>query len=135
MGIKHKWYRIRSLWFQYQESTCDKEKEKLILAMDRTIQPEKYRNLAPEKFEIGQKIKVAWTVCESILLGKRRHRKEVLTVTGKVIAPMYGDDDHNDDRVRIEFDEKEVSNCPLCYKKVSARLGFRVHPDDLRRIE
>ncbi len=56
------------------------------------------------KFKAGDRISVSWTVCKSILNGKRRHQKKTKTATGVVIDPMPGD---KDGRVRIKFDEMD----------------------------
>ena len=135
--MKDKLARIKSLWHQYNEA---KEKHPQVVgglfrALDKTIDPEKYKQTKPVEFKIGDKISVSWTVCKTILHGKRRLQRETHTATGVVVPAMPGDEKWKDNRVRIEFDKMEQYYCPLCMRKHSGRYGFRVHPDDLRKIK
>ena len=133
--LKDQLYRIKSLWYQYNEAKGSRFADGLFTALDKTIDPEKYKDTKPSKFSVGDKISISWTVCKSILHGKRRMQRETRTATGVIVEPLPGDEKYKDGRIRIEFDEKEQSYCPLCMQKAGARLGFRCHPDDLKNLD
>ena len=137
MTQKERLQRIRSLWKQYNEAKVEYPQAAggLFRALDKTINPELYKNTERPKFKVGDKISVSWTVCKSILHGRRRLQRETRTATGKVVENMPLDEKYRDGRVRIEFDEAEQMHCPLCMQKASKRFGFRAHPDDLRKIK
>lgn len=82
-------------------------------------------------FKVGDRISVSWTVVKSILHGKRHSQKTTKTTTGVVIEPLFGD---KPDRVRVTFDVPDTFECPLCHADIGKRLGFSVHPDDLKKI-
>ena len=137
MTSKQKLSRILSLWHQYGEA---KEKHPqaaggIFRALDKAINPYAYKGDAPRTFKIGERIKISYTVIKSILDGKRRHQRKTVTKYGRVVADVPGDDRWKDDRIRIEFDEKEKSYCPVCRQHVSSRLGFRCLPDDLQKVK
>ena len=130
--LKDQLYRIKSLWHQYNEAKGSQIAGGLFRALDKAIDPEQYKDTKPSEFRVGDKISISWTVCKSILHGKRRMQRETRTATGTVVEPMPGDEKCKDERIRITFDEKEEMYCPLCQQKAGARFGFRCHPDDLR---
>ncbi len=82
-------------------------------------------------FKVGDKISVSWTVTKSILHGKRHGQKTTKTTTGRVINSLIGD---KKGRVRVTFDVPDTFKCPLCHNDVGKRLGFSVHPEDLKKI-
>lgn len=138
MKTKDRLQRIGSLWHQYNEAKAlhPQVADDLFRALDKTINPEHYKNPEPYHFKIGDRISVSWTVCKSILHGKRRLQRETRTAEGTVVADLPGDEKYiKDGRIRIEFDEMEQSYCPLCLHKAGGRYGFRCHPDDLRKIK
>ncbi len=132
--LKDQLQRIKSLWHQYNEAKGSQIAGGLFRALDKAIDPEQYVNTEPSKFEVGDKISISWTVCKSILHGKRRMQRKTRTATGIVVEPLPGDEKYRDGRIRIEFDEKDQFYCPLCMQKAGARFGFRCHRDDLKQI-
>lgn len=82
-------------------------------------------------FKIGDKISVSWTVVKSILHGERYGLKVTKTTTGHVIKSLVGD---IKGRVRVTFDVPDTFECPLCHNDIGKRLGFSVHPGDLKKI-
>jgi hypothetical protein len=83
-------------------------------------------------FKVGDKISVSWTVLKSILHGERHSEKVTKTTTGVVIKSLIGD---KPGRVRVTFDVPDTFECPLCHRNIGKKLGFSVHPDDLKKIE
>ena len=132
--LKDQLQRIKSLWHQYNEAKGSQIAGGLFRALDKAIDPEQYINTEPSKFKVGDKISISWTVCKSILHGKRRMQRETRSATGIVVEPMPGDEKYKDGRIRITFDEKDQFYCPLCQQKAGARFGFRCHPDDLKKL-
>ena len=132
--LKDKLQRIKSLWHQYNEAKGSQIAGGLFRALDKAIDPEQYENTEPSQFKVGDKISISWTVCKSILHGKRRMQRETRSATGIVVDPLPGDEKYRDGRIRITFDEKDQFYCPLCMQKAGARFGFRCHPDDLKKI-
>ena len=129
--------RIESLWHQWNDAKVEQPQVAggLFRALDKTINPEAYKNQKPVKFEVGDRIKVSYTVVESILHGKRRHKKRTVTHYGHVVPDVFGDEKWKDERIRVEFDDElDKFHCPLCRKEHKGRLGFRCLPDDLFKV-
>ncbi len=137
MTSKQRLDRIKSLWCQYGEakSKYPQASGGIFRALDKAINPHAYKDDVPVVFNVGDKIKISFTVIKSILNGKRRHQRKTVIKYGRVVADMPGDEKWKDGRIRIEFDEKEKHYCPVCGQHVSSRLGFRCLPDDLQKVK